>query len=332
MNKKKVLFYLIYLVILATLFVTIAEIVLRSIGIKPWQRHNVSVHVEPGGKFYMKHAILGYSHIPGKFNVTLESGYSFDVNHLPNSLRATQPINSNNESDPKEEIWVFGCSFTHGWSINDEETYPWLLQEQFPEYNVINFGVSGYGTIHSLLQFQEELKTKTPRIVVLNYARFHDPRNTFSRTQRKGITPWNWLGPLVQPYARMDKNDNLQYFIAEAEYHEFPLMKYSALAHFVEMTYNQFEQDRLNSHLVSEALINEMAVLAKKHGVKFIVANISGGNTMLEFAEKNGIANVDITVDTSLPENNNRPHDSHPSAIANQKYADKLGAFLRKYF
>jgi len=53
---------------------------------------------------------------------------------------------------------------------------------------------------------------------------------------------------------------------------------------------------------------------------------------MLEFAEKNGIANVDITVDTSLPENNNRPHDSHPSAIANQKYADKLGAFLRKYF
>jgi hypothetical protein len=329
MNKKKALFYVIYLVILAVLFVAGAEIVLRSKGIKPWRRHDVLVQVDPGGKFYRKHATLGYSHIPGRFTVTLDSGYSFNVNHLPNTLRITQPINGNREPNRKGEIWVFGCSFTHGWSINDEETYPWLLQEQFPEYDVINFGVSGYGTIHSLLQFQEALKMKTPKIAVLTYAKFHDPRNTFSRTQRKGITPWNYLGPLIQPYTRMDKKGGLQYFVADVEYREFPLMRYLALAHFVEMKYNQFEQNRLQSYAVSEALINEMAVLAKKHGVKFMVANISGGNAMLEFAEKNGIANIDISVDISLPENNNRPHDSHPSATANQKYADRLSKFLR---
>jgi hypothetical protein len=95
------------------------------------------------------------------------------------------------------------------------------------------------------------------------------------------------------------------------------------------MKFNLIEFKRHRSRTVSELLVAEMAGLAKKHEVKFVIANIAGNHVLKDFSEKNGIPNIDISVDANLPENTNRPHDSHPSAIANQKYAAKLGEFLR---
>jgi hypothetical protein len=335
-GRRRALIYAIYLSVLVLLFVAAAEAIVRSKGYGPWRPIDISIRVDPGGKFFRRHATLGYSHIPGRFRVTLGSGYAFDVTHGPDTLRITHPLDV-----PKQqrEGWIFGCSFTHGWSLNDDETYPWLLQKPFPECEVVNFGVSGYGTIHSLLQFRSALEGKAPAIAVLAYSGLHDERNTFLRTRRKGIAPWNKLGPLEQPYARLNEEGGLQYSFANTEYLEFPFMRSSALAHFLEITYNQLEARWYRSHAVSEALIKDMAELAKKHGVTLVVANIYGsredlyytglGREILEFAEENGIPNVDMSVDLSLPQNKNLPHDGHPSAKANQQYANKLEAFLR---
>lgn len=316
--------YVIYLLSLTLIFIVVAETILRSKNISAWDKRDVSIEVEPGGKFFKLNPTLGYTHIPGKFEVILRSGYSFNVTHLPNTLRVTSPMNNTIEKKSKEDIWIFGCSFTHGWSLNDNETYPWLLQERFPEYNVVNFGVSGYGTIHSLIQFKEALKTKTPKVVVLAYANLHGIRNTFSRARRKNVSRWNKLGPLIQPYARLNFDGELQYYFAEIEYTEFPLMRRLALAHFIEKSYNKYEITKHNTKIVSKALIEEMADLAKHHEVKFIVANINRRPVKLKFLDNTDIAIVDVFVDGTLPENTNRPHDGHPSAIANKKYADQL--------
>jgi hypothetical protein len=328
-TRKKLLFYAIYLSFVGLLFTASAEAFLRYRGVHPWGRGDFPVRVDPGGKFFMKHPTLGYTHLPGKYVVTLRTGYKFNVTNLPSSLRITHPVDRVEAPKEKDEIWIFGCSFTYGFSLNDEETYSWLLQERFPEYEVVNFGQNGYGTIHSLIQFQEALKTRTPKVAVLSYGSFHDERNTFSRTRRKNIAPWNHLGPLVQPYARLDNDGALSYLFADVEYREFPLMTYSALAHFIEIKYNEREFRWHRSHQVSEALVEEMAKLAKQHDVKFVVANIYDGKSMQEFADRNGIANLDISVDLSVPENTNRPHDNHPSAIANRQYADSLERYLR---
>ena len=328
-RRKKALFYAAYLFILAVLFVAGAEIILRIRGLKPWRNDAISIQVEPGGKFFTKHPTLGYSHIPGRFTVTLPSGYSFKVTHLPNTLRIAGPIDGNKKPEAKEGIWIFGCSFTHGWYVNDEETYPWLLQERLPEYDIVNFGVSGYGTIHSLLQFQKALHTNTPRLAVLGYANFHDARNTFSRVRRKSIAPMNKLGPLVQPYARVDKKGDLHYLFADVEYTEFPLMRHLALVNFIESNYDLLEYKWNRSHAVSEALVAEMASLAKKHNVKFMLANISGGDAMLDFAAKNGIANVDLFVEFGPANDSRFPNDGHPCVIENRQYAEKLERALR---
>lgn len=336
-GTKKASFVLIGLLILVALFVASAEALVRLQGFEPWRKSESTIRVEPGGKFFKKHPALGYSHIPGEFAVTLGSGHVFNVTHLPNTLRVTHPIENNGDDtsedqNRKEEIWIFGCSFTHGWSLDDHETYPWVLQERLPEYEVTNFGVSGYGTIHSLLQFEDALKTTTPKVAVLAYADFHDARNTFLRSRRKAIAPWNKLGPLVQPYARLNEAGELEYLFADVAYPEFPMMRHSAFFHFLETYYNQLEPTWRRSRAVSEALVLEMAKLAERHDVGFVVAAVSEGSAMPDFAMQNRILNVDISVDGRLPENSNLPRDSHPSAIANEKFADKLEEFINVAF
>ncbi len=330
-KRKKIIFFALYCLFLTILFLSAAEIFLRLKGSGPWRNPETSIKVDPGGKFYQKHATLGYTHIPGRFAVTLNKGAPFSATHLPNTLRVTHPIDSYGESRRKEEIWIFGCSFTYGWGLNDEETYPWLLQERFPESEIVNFGVGGYGTIHSLLQFRDALRIKSPKVAVLAYGDFQDDRNTFLRRRRKAVAAVNNLGPLVQPYARLDAQGGLQYLFAAVEYTEFPGMRYSAFAHFIENQYNQFEDSFIHSHDVSKALILEMAKVAREHNVTFVIAGISGADGTLEVlkvANEHGLLSVDISVDSRVPANT-LPTDRHPSAVANRKYAEALEGFLR---
>jgi hypothetical protein len=120
--------------------------------------------------------------------------------------------------------------------------------------------------------------------------------------------------------------------MADVAYAEFPLMRHSALSHYIEINYDAVEQRLYRSHDVSEALVAEMARVAREHGVLFVVAGIVGNSStrrMLEFAAAHDIAALDMSVDLHVPGNTNAPHDNHPSALANRHYADVLEAFLR---
>lgn len=307
---------------------------LRWLGYQPWQVKDVKITVEPGGKFFTKHPTLGYTHLPGEFNVTLPDGYDFKVTHRADTLRITHPLDTYSAESSKAEIWIFGCSFTHGWTLNDDETYPWLLQQQLPQYEVVNFGVSGYGTLQSLLQLQEALeKRPKPRLVVIAYASFHDQRNTLLRLRSKQIVPWNTLGSIVQPYATLDNDGNLNYAMAEMTYREFPLMRSSALINFIETTYNYKVEDVFyNSHAVTQAIIKAFQRLAQERGIKVVVVGLLSDRLTadtLAFSEREGIPTADISVDLSIRAHRNWPHDPHPSPTANQLYAQKLAAFLK---
>jgi len=320
-----------YLIFPIFLSATSAEIVLRVAGYKPWHIQNVDIAVEPKGKFFTKDSELGYKHFPGKFKVTLNGNYSVNATHLNNSLRITHPLNTYNQFSQKPEIWIFGCSFTYGWLLNDNETYPWLLQEKLPKYEIVNFGVNGYGTLHSLIQFKEALKqANKPKIAVIAYAGFHNRRNTLLRARRKELVDWNKLGILFQPDARLNGENNFTYSMAKLEYREFPLMRVSALSHFLEIIYNKFfEENYYRSHEVSKAIIEEFNRVAEANGVKLVVAGINVGSArMLRELSQEGIATADISVDLKIPANN-LPHDGHPSAIANRQYAEKLEGSLQ---
>ena len=72
-----------------------------------------------------------------------------------------------------------GCSFTFGLGVDDESTWPWLLQERLPDYQVINTGVNGYGADQALLSAEQVAKQSAGsiRLVVLGFGDFQIERN-----------------------------------------------------------------------------------------------------------------------------------------------------------
>jgi hypothetical protein len=333
--RKKLLFYLLYFTAAPLLILFFAEVTARLIGYKAWNPEQPrTITVEPGGKFFMKHPALGYTHIPGQFKITLSGAYTFRVTNLENTLRITHPLNTYHAEGAKPQIWIFGDSITYGESVNDEETYPWLLQERFPDYEIVNFGAQGYGTLQSLIQLREALQHgDKPKLAIIAYASFHDVRNTFIRLRRKMIVPAEYLGPLNQPYARLGSDGKLEIFMDSSEFREFPLMRYSAFINALEEAYDRYEERHSQSHEVTKAIIKEFSDLCKANGIELVVASLTSDQTtydMLSYCRSEGIKTADMWVDyINVKENNNMPYDSHPSAIAHRQYAQKLESFLR---
>ncbi len=336
-RRKRFVFSLIVSSFLTVSFLFIAEVGLRMKGFYPWTVLRTDfVKVEPPGSYQTTHPTLGYITRPGEFKITLPGPYSFKTTYLANGLRITHPLNTYSEKR-KKEIWIFGCSLTQGWTINDEETYPWLLREKLPDYEVVNFGVIGYGTMQSLIQLREALaKGARPALAILSYASFHDVRNTLPRTWMKlrlTAGPGPAFGRVRLPYARWSKDRTPEILYQPFEYRPEFLLRHSALANFLDDTYNQHLEKTYHSREVTQALIDEFSSLCKANGIEFVLAGISSDRdtqAMLEHFNKAGIETIDISVDLSRKENTNLPYDSHPSAIANKEYARKLEVFLSR--
>jgi hypothetical protein len=335
-RKKRIGFILFNLFLMSGILFIGGEIYVRSKGYKPFSRSKPDIRVEPGGTYFQKDTDLGYAHLPGKFKVTIEGKLTFVTTHRKDTLRITHPVEQDADFAGKEKIWILGCSMTHGWCLNDNETYCWLLQEKIPEYEIINFGVGGYGTIHSLIQLQKALKTMPkPKLVILTYASFHDTRNTFSTTRRRIVSAWNFLGPLTQPYASFDKQEKLRLHRADkVAYSPWPLARVSALVNYLETTHIAKESRKTPHFKISKALVKRIYHICKKEGIPMIVAGIKENKNkmrrMLKLCEKREIPNVDISLDLSKKEYNFLPIDAHPNALANRKFAEKLFLFLKE--
>jgi len=311
-----------------------AEVVVRQAGYQPRILRSVGDQkIEPGGRLHANHSILGYTHLPGAYTVTFQDVYTVHNTHLDNTLRITHPLDSYDYKFNKEEIWIFGGSFTYGWSIDDTETFPWLIQERFPSYEVVNFGVGGYGTVHSFLQFQEAIKIhKKPQIVIVAYADFHDERNAFLRSWRKRMLSYDSPFYLkTYPYARLDAQGNIVYHTEDIEYNPLPLMEHSAFINLMDEAYITIEDYFIDTQTITKGVVKDFATSAQNKEITFILAGIvPEAQPMLAYIQTQNIMVVDMSIDLDIPGNQNLPYDSHPSAIAHQQYAEKLILFLEK--
>ncbi len=335
-RAQRALLWFAFLVLLWVGVVVLGEVIMRAGGRTPWRARTVlGMKIEPGGKLFRRAAKLGFVHVPGALTIQFPDGYTVRATHDETGLRATGPVSAT-DVPTQPSIWVFGCSFTYGMGLNDDETFPWMLQERFPEYGVVNFGQCGYGTLQSLIQLQQAFEERpAPRVAVLTYAEFHDERNTLLSHWRKGFFYYNTLGPLQQPYARLGRDGRLRVRMSSVEYKGVPFMRQSALVHSLEEKCDLLlEQYVIRSHDVSKALVEEFARVCAAHGVGLIVAGIDIHpltTDILAFCRARGLSTVDIAVDFggdgafSL-----MPHDDHPNVTANRLYADGLEPVLRE--
>lgn len=61
-----------------------------------------------------------------------------------------------NRYAPKKYALFFGCSFTFGEGVNDDETIPYYFSRFAMSYKAYNYGFGGYGTQHLLAKLEDE--------------------------------------------------------------------------------------------------------------------------------------------------------------------------------
>jgi hypothetical protein len=322
-------------VLLGVLFLGSAEFVARVLGPGPYvppRRANYQ-KIEPAGSLFVPDPRLGYKFAPGEYRVTISHDYIFNITHLADGRRATGPKGALPGRPTGTSIWILGASIVHGWSVNDDETFPWLVRErlegQGASVDVVNFAVGGYGDLQSWIQLQEALAggARRPALVVHCYSALHDERNICSRSWGKNVD--NRLRFKI-PYARMN-GDGIAVFQSVLDYKGLPLMKWSAVLNFIDDVVNGWQKRRLDARGATKIIIRKMSELCRENGIEFVLAGITihplTGETLAYFRQTN-LRCVDISVDPGTPGNTNHPYDPHPSKVAHAEYARKLCEFL----
>jgi hypothetical protein len=270
---------------------------------------------------FVKDAQLGYVSAPGTHDITLISSggtRSFRAVIGADGYRVTTRQGSPDAVG--KDVWIFGCSFTWGWGVNDDETYPWLIQERFRAFRVRNLGGNAYGNVHALVQLRDLLETGArPAVAVFAYNSFQLPRN---------IAAPEWLGSLhiVRTAFR-----DLTYLRAglDQDGHLYTTLVPIINPGLDRVATGVISGDVYYELLVTKEIFRATKELADRDGVAVILAFQTPGSNdaVVAYARAIGYRVADLTVPRSN-EYTLHPVDHHPNAAAHRLYATKLAPVL----
>ena len=315
------------LLIASFLAIVAAEVLARTLGPGLWPVH---VHRnEP--TTHRADPVLGWVNKAGRYEYAsyVPVGAPIRMTYLEDGSRATQ-LTPPGATDERPGMVFVGGSYTQGWAISDDETFPWLLQSRFPDHRALNFGTSGYGGYQSLLTLERVLPTlDQPATVYYGFHVHHELRN---------VAPAFWLASLVQyetrghvavPYITLADDETLVRHPPEA-YSSFPLRKQSALVALVERrvmerrSAGRFSQRQR----ATELLLLEMHERVAEYGGRLVVVLLEMDDDSREryvsLFEKHGVESIDCSI--SLGPDTRVENEGHPNGKAHVRWADCIEA------
>lgn len=330
---KKAIKYFYYV----CLFFICFEIALLILGYRRYI--NVSYNITSTPSYCLiPHAKLGFGLKPGNFNVTINKGFHYKTTHNQDSLRTTgKALN-----DTSYKVFFFGCSYTYGMGVNDDENFVSLFQQKHPNLNVKNFGVPGYGTIQSLLQLQSIIKKQDiPNTVIINYANFHDIRNGLTPQYRLNLKMGyeqanDSLKQFMQssniPFVRKENNGFIiDYCNWKNIYNNWWLRESLASVNYVQTFIDKQTEKKIPTQQITLFIFDEIKKLCDNHNINLIVTGITKNKEteiLLEKLNYKGINILDISVDLENKNYNNSPYDNHPNEFAHSLYANSIDGYF----
>jgi hypothetical protein len=324
----------IYIFIITLLLVLIIEILLRFLGFSPII---ASQKISWSPNIGYTSDSLGIALKKGKYKIKINDCLEYTATHNIKGQRIT----SKKSAILEDKIFIFGCSFAYGVGVNDEETFPFLLQNLEKKYQVQNFATPGSATIQAYLQLKKKLELgELPKIVVLCYATFHEERNKLTRGFEsklfEGIQSYNKseFSDFKYPKCIIKSNDiEVKYISITKNFYSIPLVDNLAIATFVDQTWNKLDHKKTDKFDVSELLFIKIKKLAQKYNFRFVIADVSY-NEQSKNIEKiclsNNLQYVNISPKYSDNNYSLAPCDFHPNQKAHLIYAKKLHQFLNK--
>jgi hypothetical protein len=221
----------------------------------------------------------------------------------------------------KHTVAFYGCSFTYGTALSDSETFTSLIQESFPEQNILNRGIGGHGTVQNYIQFRNDVKNGKVDMAVFCAISDHRYRNIGHPVRMKAhLSPkWYEIGVEHIPIVTLDRNCN-----TEIEY--ISIWQPSLLK-------NDFERFLPPDYYLDKATIEMFRTIgrfATEHKIPYKIVLLDSIDPVFNqiITEQ-----VDDVVDISTPFNsefNFIPNDVHPNVKANKVFFDRLVPLLNE--
>lgn len=241
------------------------------------------------------------------------------------------------EAKDKPAISFYGCSNTFGWGLDDESTYPWLIQQDRPDYTINNYGVSGYSLYQMLLTMEQTIAKDTPEVVVLGFSPGLEARSVSDHHYLRILSEQGGTPPSCISMEKGDGKRSLKRFGLEG-YKHLPLSDKSPLMKLIERRLNKLKfGSRLKDDAhrkTTEHLLLSMENLCKKHNAVFHVQYLVANTGYREFLHKTGVnwapgpVDLDQCDDKGAYRYRLYPFDGHPNSLANEEYAKVLQTIL----
>lgn len=310
------------------------ELAFWVLGYRPYINQDYKVVSEPSGAFEGD-SILGLKLNPGVYNITLNDSLTFIASHneLGNRIVSTEQT----IFDTVPKIHLFGCSFTYGYGVNDEQTFAALLQKSNPNFQIINHAVIGYGTIQAFLQLQNEVIINPGDIVVINFASVHFERNILSQKYRSdlkiGFENSSEEAKKNMAEARfpfLNNNFEITYANWSDMYEHWTGRRYLCSVNYLQSLYDIEADKKLAMFDITKYLIQSIVkTVAQKDAIPIINCLDKNEQTV---ALKNSLANVnwnDVNFNFQDTTCINHPYDAHPNAKGHQMLFENLNAYLK---
>jgi len=171
-----------------------------------------------------------------------------------------------NPSSNKPGLAYFGDSFVWGYDVKQDKRLTEVASKMMPDWNIYNFGVSGYGTDQEYLLLQKFFPKYLPKIVVLVVHSNDDADNAAN-------IRYNYRKPY---YELIDGNLNLKGQPVGTSFnfqaHEYPNLFKSHLFQGMVMAYNKITKPKLiEGPIITNELINEFSNYVSSHGSNLLV-------------------------------------------------------------
>lgn len=208
---------------------------------------------------------------------------------------------------------LYGCSYTYGTGLRDEETFAHRIQENHPDIRIRNRGVSGYGNVQTLLSFENDIKNGEVQAAIIFLHEIHRIRNLPHPARMRQYLSADWYRAGVEhvPCCNMVSG-----VFAGVRYVPIwqPCLQGRPIDAFIAPDY-VFEQAMVQT-------CKAIAGLAEKHGIPAGFALISDFDAKL--ADQLAILPNLIDIAVRGAEFTFSPFDGHPNAKANALFAERL--------
>ncbi len=302
------------------------ELTARILGWTAFYNTDYKVEVSPKG--WLKGSkTYGIELSPGSYKVTLNDSVTFTTKHNSDGTRFVPDV-----PDSGVHIGFFGCSFTYGYGVDGDESFVAILQSEYPEYQVSNYGVPGWGEVQAGLRLSELIrKGMQPEAVVLVYSEVHRERNYLANSYRKALTMGfnrsntdveNQMKNARFPFIRQG---HTEYEKWEHLYSNWMLREHSALVHALQSsTEKKPDEEEIDGS--TRSTMEQFASICKKNGIRCFLVNLDDldfekrfGNCAKKFDQC-----IHVGFDFTRNEWTNHPYDLHPNAKGHRIIANSL--------